>query len=353
MNISMGTWNELPPRARMCEAFLAGDASFNGVFVTAVRTTGIFCLPSCPARKPKPENVEFFAGAREALLAGYRPCKRCCPMDPPGAPPKWLAPLMEDIERDPCRRWRADDLRARGLQPDRVRRWFQQHHGMTFTAYQRVRRLGHALGRIRHGGELADAAFEHGYESLSGFNDAFKQLFGTAPGRARDSQRVVVNRVLSPLGALLAAATDDALVLLEFCDRRMLETQLRTLERRLRCTMVPGENDVIATVDRELAEYFDGARTTFTTPMSAPGTDFQRAVWDALCEIPAGTTVSYGDVARRIGRPASVRAVGRAVGDNRLAILIPCHRVVGSDGKLTGYGGGIWRKQRLLEIESD
>ena len=345
------TTAHLPPRDTMLEAFLEGDPSFDGVFLTAVRTTGIFCRTTCPARKPRPENVEFYPDARSALLAGYRPCRRCRPLRPRGTPPAWLRPLLEAVEDDPARRWSDDDLRARGLSPERVRRWFRRHHGMTFHAYSRARRLGEALGSIRQGEEVTRAAFASGYDSLSAFHEAFKQVVGATPTEARNAPVVTVTRIPTPLGPMVAAATDEALCLLEFADRRMLETQVSRVARRLGALFVPGDNAVLDRTAAQLGEYFGGSRRSFDVPLDLPGTPFQEAVWQALREVPHGESVAYGELARRIGRPSAVRAVARANGDNRVAVLVPCHRVVGADGALTGYGGGLWRKRALLALE--
>jgi AraC family transcriptional regulator of adaptative response/methylated-DNA-[protein]-cysteine methyltransferase len=343
---------ELPDRATMLRAFDARDDAYDGVFWTAVKTTGVFCRPACPARKPKPENVEFFSSAKTAVEAGYRPCRRCRPLEPAGATPGWLSGLIRKLETDPSRRWTDRDLRELGLQPERVRRWFQRHHGMTFHAYSRARRLGEAIGRIREGENVSRTAFSQGYESLSGFTEAFRKLLG-APPTGVDTDRVVrITRILTPLGPMLAGATDDALCLLEFVDRRKLETQLERIRKRLEVALVPGSNPITTESERQLIAYFDRRLTDFSMPLEAPGTEFQQVVWTALQEIPYGTTVSYGEVARRIGRPTAVRAVAAANGDNRIAILIPCHRVIGADGTLTGYGGGLWRKKRLLDLES-
>jgi AraC family transcriptional regulator of adaptative response/methylated-DNA-[protein]-cysteine methyltransferase len=335
----------------MQKALRGRDASYDGVFYTGVKTTGIFCRPTCPAKRPRPENVEFFATAQDALLAGFRPCLRCRPMEPRGERPPWLKPLLEEVERDPSRRWRDRDLRARGLDPLRVRRWFKSNHSLTFQAYSRARRLSTALGRIRNGDDVTGAAFASGYESLSGFHEAFRRLLGSSPTTARGSALLAVTRIPTPLGPMVAAADERALFLLEFADRRMLETQLRTLRRRLGCAFAPGTNAVVDRTARELAEYFAGKRRRFEVPLEVPGTPFQKSVWDRLARIPSGETLSYGALAKGLGRAAAVRAVAKAVGDNRIAILVPCHRVVGSDGNLTGYGGGLWRKRRLLELE--
>jgi AraC family transcriptional regulator of adaptative response/methylated-DNA-[protein]-cysteine methyltransferase len=342
---------QLPPPARMRAALLERDPSYDGVFVAAVKTTGIFCRPTCPARRPRPENVVFFASPRDALLAGFRPCLRCRPLDPRGERPPWLAPLLAELEADPSRRWRDRDLRARGLAPGRVRRWFVKHHRLTFQAYSRARRLSTALGRIRDGADVTNAAFASGYDSLSGFHEAFRNLLGESPTRAKDAPVLVVDRIPTPLGPMVAAASERALFLLEFIDRRMLETQLKVLRRRLRCALAPGTNAVLARTAKELREYFAGTRKEFGVPLETPGTPFQQDLWAALLRIPAGRTVTYAALARGVGRAGAVRAVGRAVGDNRIAILVPCHRVVGAGGNLTGYGGGVWRKRRLLDLE--
>ena len=335
----------------MLEAFLQRDTTFDGVFVTGVSTTGIFCRPTCPAKKPRLEHLSFFGSPHDALLAGFRPCKRCRPMEPAGAPPEWLQPLLNAVEADPSRKWTDQDVRERGLSPERVRRWFQRNHGMTFQAYHRARRLGSALGQVRGGSSVGRAAFEAGYDSLSGFQEAFKQYFGTTPTDLEGSLVIDVSRLPTPLGPMLAAASGDALVLLEFVDRRALPTQVRRIRERMGAVFVPGRNALIDQTHRELQEYFAGERRVFDLPLATPGTGFQRDVWGALLQIPYGETRSYGELARAVGRPTAVRAVGRANGHNALGIAVPCHRVVGAGGKLVGYGGGLWRKQRLLELE--
>ncbi len=341
----------LPTRAAMLRAFQSRDAGFDGVFWTGVRTTGIFCRPTCPARAPKPENVEFFPSAREALAAGYRPCKRCAPLALPGDAPEWLRPLLAAVEQDPGRRWTDAGLRQAGYHPVRVRRWFQARHGLSFHGYCRARRLGEALGRIRHGEPVTRAALDQGYESLSGFHEAFRKLTGRSPTAARDATRLTVSRIPTPLGAMVAVASDAALCLLEFGERRALETELAKLQRARNGLFVPGTNGVLDQTAAELAAYFAGELRAFGLPLEPVGTPFQRQVWGQLRRIPFGTTCSYAAVAEAVGRPKAVRAVGTANGANPIPVIIPCHRVVGADGSLTGYGGGLWRKKRLLELE--
>jgi AraC family transcriptional regulator of adaptative response/methylated-DNA-[protein]-cysteine methyltransferase len=341
----------LPSETVMLEAFLTRDASYDGIFVTGVHTTGIFCRPTCSARKPRPDNVSFFPTPHDAVLAGYRPCMRCRPLEPEGTPPGWLRPLLADLEADPARRWTDRDVRRRGLSPERVRRWFKKYHGMTFQAYSRARRLAAALGRVQDGEAVARTAFEVGYDSLSGFQEAFRRYFGDPPTSLEDATIAFVDRIATPLGPMLAAATDEGLCLLEFVDRRMLPRQVERVRRRLGVVFAPGRNAVVDRTSEQLAAYFAGTLEDFDIPLLPCGTEFQREVWARLLDIPSGQTRSYADIAREVGRPAAVRAVGTANGANALAVVIPCHRVVGADGRLAGYGGGVWRKRKLLELE--
>lgn len=341
---------ELPTEDRLYDALLQRDAAFEGVFLFAVKTTGIFCRPTCPARRPRRENVEFFTSAAEALFQGYRPCRRCLPLDRDD-PPRWLRPLLDAVEAAPEKRWRDADLRSMGLEPSRVRRWFKAKHDMTFQAYSRARRLGIALGRLRRGSSQLQTAQASGFDSLSGFRDALERLTGSTPRQSTKQPVVMMTRIATALGPMVAGASDEGLCLLEFADRRMLETQILRLQKRTGCVITPGDHSMFDELEEQLGQYFEGQRREFDLPLHLVGTEFQMAVWQALGDIPFGETRSYEDLARSIGRPKAVRAVGRANGDNRLAIFIPCHRVIGSNGKLTGYGGGLWRKRRLLEIE--
>lgn len=331
-------------------ALLHSDARYEGVFYFAVRTTGVFCRPTCPARKPNRENCEFFATAKEALLAAYRPCKRCRPLSPPGEASDVVRKLVEAVEHDPTRRWRDADFRAIDVDASTARRQFKKRYGMTFVEYARARRMGLAMEQIRQGESVIDAQLNAGYASGSGFRDAFAKIMGAAP--AKGATRVMRAAWLdTPLGPMLAIGDDEALHLLEFVEHRGLEREVERMRSRLKTAIVPGRNAVIEQIERELAAYFAGNAMTFDTPLAMTGSDFQKTVWTSLTHIPPGETRSYADLAREIGRPTAVRAVGRANGSNQLAIVIPCHRVITTDGELGGYGGGLVRKQWLVEHE--
>jgi AraC family transcriptional regulator, regulatory protein of adaptative response / methylated-DNA-[protein]-cysteine methyltransferase len=337
--------------AIMEKAVSRRDPAYDGAFFVAVRTTSVFCRPSCPARTALRKNRVFYRTAKEAIFAGYRPCKRCRPLATNGRPPDWVEMLLKKVEADPESRIRDADLRRLGVDPARARRHFRRQYGMTFQAYCRGRRLGTALQRIREGLPLDDVILGHGYESHSGFRDAFKRTHGKAPGNARTAECVWTKLLESPLGPLVIGATPEGACLLEFSDRRMLEAQFETLRQRFRCAIVPGENEHLAALERELAAYFAGTLQEFRVPLVYPGTPFQERVWSALRRIPYGETRSYEELGRSIDLQSGWRAVGHANGQNRLAIVIPCHRVIQKGGALGGYGGGLWRKEWLLAHE--
>lgn len=344
----------LPKQSEMYQALQRRDAAYDGVFIVAVRTTGIFCRPTCPSRKPLETSVEYFRAPSEALLAGYRPCKRCRPMEAHGKPPEWAKRLIERVDDRPQSRLTAADLRACSIEPARASRWFKRNYGMTFQAYSRARRMGMALAALREGREIGQVGSRHGFGSESGFREAFHRTFGRPPGEASHVDCLLARWIDTPLGAMLAAANDEGLGLLEFVDRRMLQTQIETLRRRFDdAAIVPGSNRHLDSIEQELRAYFEGSLRRFSTPLVLRGTDFQVKAWRRLMEIPYGATTSYARMASDIGAAGAQRAVGKANGDNRLAIVIPCHRVVKSDGELCGYGGGLWRKKWLLEHETN
>ncbi|MSV34027.1 MAG: methylated-DNA--[protein]-cysteine S-methyltransferase [Bryobacterales bacterium] len=339
----------LPPRPEMERAFLDSDASFDGLFFTGVRTTGIFCLPSCPARKPLPRNVEFFPTVKEAVRAGYRPCKRCRPTRT--SAPDWVRDLLRAVDENGAERISESALRQKGLEPARVRRYFQRQYGMTFQAYCRARRLGRSFEAIREGSTIDDAVFDTGFESHSGFRSAFARVFGKPPGQVRDADCIRLAWMETPLGPMLAGAVSSGICLLEFTDRRKLETQFAVLRRRFSLALVPAASPHLLQLKTEMAAYFAGRLSKFAVPLVFPGTAFERRVWKQLLEIPYGETCSYQELARTLGQAQASRAVGSANGRNRIAILVPCHRVVNQNGELGGYGGGLWRKRLLLELE--
>lgn len=335
----------------MYQASYDKDPDFEGVFWMAVKTTGIFCRPTCTARKPKPENVEFFENTKDAISKGYRPCKICKPLENPNETPIGIKNILTELSDHPGVKLKDDDLIDRGLEPASVRRWFVRHHGMTFHAFQRLFKINSAFKKLQQGDNVIETALDTGYESLSGFNERFKNVIGVSPKNSKLEKIIDLKRIETPIGTMIACANDTGICMLEFSDRKSLSKELDDISKFFGANIIQGENQYFDTLEKELTSYFKGKLQDFTVPLSPVGTDFQKKVWDILRAIPYGTTRSYQEQAYILGKPQAVRAVANANGLNKISILIPCHRVIGSDGKLTGYGGGIWRKQKLLELE--
>ncbi|CEK09829.1 bifunctional transcriptional activator/DNA repair enzyme AdaA [Legionella hackeliae] len=334
------------------QALLDKNTNYDGIFFVAVKTTGIFCRPSCPARKPKFEHCEFYQTAQEALLASYRPCKRCCPLSNPHQVSNTVRLLVEAVELNPTKRWKDKDFDALSIDASTARRQFKKRFGMTFVEYARARRLGLALKQIRHGDSVISAQLDAGFESTSGFRDAFSKIMGGPPSSAKKEQQVLKASWLDmPLGPMLAIANDEALHLLEFVDRRGLEREVERLRQRLNAAIIPGTTAPIISIEEELNAYFAGKLQHFKTPVWLLGSPFQKSVWEALCRIPYGETRSYREQAILLERPSAYRAVANANGANQLAIIVPCHRIINSNGDLGGYGGGLARKRWMIEHE--
>lgn len=335
----------------MYKALIKRDSAYEGVFYVAVKTTGIFCRPTCGAKKPKRENVEFFGSSNDALYAGYRPCARCNPLERKKNPPAIVHRLRAEVEKAPAGKISDGDLRRMGVDPSTARRQFQRYYGMTFHAYHRSRRLGLALHDVRNGESVIGAQISHGFESASGFWDAFRRVFGAAPSRSDGVGCLRARWIDTPLGAMLAVGGEDGLHLLEFVDRRGIEREILKLRKRTKSVVVPGTNTHLETIALELERYFEGKKMQFSVPLIVGGSEFDRSVWKKLQKIKHGETWSYAQLANAIGNPKAVRAVAGANGRNCLGIVIPCHRVIRSDGSLCGYGGGVWRTQWLIEHE--
>lgn len=333
------------------QALLSRDSSFEGTFIAGIKTTGIFCRPTCTARKPKKENVEFFSTTKEAILKGYRACKVCHPMEKAGSTPDYVDRVLKLLDEDPSLKLKDYDLIQLGIEPSKIRRWFLKNHGITFHAYQRMYRINSAFKKLQAGTSVTDIAFDSGYESLSGFNDSFKKIFGVSPKNSKEKQVIDFIRIETDLGTMVACATAKGICLLEFSDRKGLETELKQLAKSFNANIIQGHNSHFEKLKEELDAYFKGNLKVFTVPLDISGTDFQKQVWKALTDIPYGSTSSYLKQAKTLGRPSAIRAVANANGMNKIAIIIPCHRVIGSNGSLTGYAGGLWRKRKLLDLE--
>lgn len=332
------------------QALIEKDQTYDGIFFAGIKTTGIFCHPSCRARKPKFENVDFYPTAEEALLAGFRPCKICQPLSFPHAIPEEVQLLVDQVEAHPEKRWKEADFSAIGLNSATARRKFKEIYHMTFVQYARARRMGMAFKEISQGSKVIDQQLQTGYESASGFNDAFTKIMGN-PAKKTAVRTLNASFISTPIGRMLCLSDDDSLYLLEFEDRRGLEREIERLREKYNFRIIYGQTAMNQLMQEQLNEYFSGKRTEFSIPLFYDGTPFQKQVWNILATIPYGKTMSYQEMAILLGDKNKVRAVGTANGMNKLAIIVPCHRVIAQNGNLTGYAGGLERKHYLLELE--
>lgn len=334
------------------KALIKKNSEYEGLFFVGVKSTGIFCRPTCPARKPKFENCEFFQTAKEAMIASYRACKRCSPLLPQIQPSPILKKLIEAIEAAPEKRWTDLDFNQIGCDASTARRQFKKRFNMTFIEYARARRMGIAFGEIRSGESILNAQLNAGYESSSGFRDAFSKIMGNVPAKA--SPLILKAKWIDTLiGPMIAIADERQLYLLEFSDRRGLEKEIERMRKRLKAAIIPGNSPILEQIETELHHYYSGKNFIFQTPIYLLGSPFQQSVWHSLMTIPVGTTWSYTDLAKTIGNEKAMRAVANANGANQLAIIIPCHRVIRADESIGGYGGGINRKEWLLAHEKN
>ena len=328
-------------------AFMRRDRRWDGSIIGAVKTTGIYCKPSCPAKRPKRENVEFFATGEEALAAGYRPCMRCKP-DEVGRDREAVAnavKLIEAAEDAPSLSEIAD---AVGYAPHHFQRIFTRDLGVSPAGYWRGLRAKRAADALTETEQVTEAIYEAGYSGPSRFYADAKERLGMTPSAWRDGGRGETIRYVvtdSPLGRLLVAATSKGICRLTFD-----EDESALVRRFPNASVVPDDGTISAWVEGAL-EAIEHPQSAPELPIDVRGTAFQEAVWRELRRIPVGQTRSYADIARAVGQPDAVRAVGTANGSNPVAVLVPCHRVIRSDGSLGGYAGGLDRKRKLLSAE--
>lgn len=330
-------------------AFEARDRSRDGAFVVAVRTTHIYCKPSCPARRPRRENIRFYADGAAARVAGYRPCMRCRP-DDVGRDALAIGQALGLIGQADEALSLAALAEAVGYAPHHFQRLFTRHVGISPAAYARALRSGRLTGALAGEGRVTDAIYEAGYSGPGRFYEDAGERLGMTPSAWRNGGAGVTIRwaiVPTHMGPMLLAATAKGICRLSFDED---EAELRC--RFPRATIEPGGDAMRDLVSGALAAV-DHPATMPDLPLDVAGTAFQEAVWRELRRIPPGETRSYAQIAAAVGKPGAVRAAGSANGANNVAVLIPCHRVIRSDGTLGGYAYGLERKQALLDRERD
>jgi AraC family transcriptional regulator of adaptative response/methylated-DNA-[protein]-cysteine methyltransferase len=338
-------WNQL----------VARDKSADGEFFYSVATTGVYCRPSCGARTPLPKNVAFYRTTQEAERAGFRACKRCKPNAPP------LAQVHAAIVADLCRfieeaesAPKLEELAERsGLSPFHLHRVFKEVTGVTPRAYAAAARAKKMRASLDRSGSVTEAVYDAGYSSSSRFYETSNAILGMTPKRWRAGGEGMTIRFAvgeCSLGSILVAASERGICAVTLGDDP--DALAKDLQDRFpRAELVPGDRGFERVVAKVIA-FVDAPKKGLDLPLDVQGTAFQERVWKALQLVPFGQTTSYGEIARRIGAPRAVRAVATACGENRLAVVIPCHRVVTVAGGLAGYRWGIERKRALLDAES-
>lgn len=336
-------------------AVLARDAAADGQFVYSVRTTGVYCRPSCAARSARPENVQFHLTAADAERAGFRPCKRCRPDQAPLAAQHaaLVAELCRFIEQaDPAPSLQALATRA-GLSRYHLHRIFKTVTGVTPGAYAAAHRAARVRAELGRSGTVTEAIYGAGYNSSGRFYESSKRMLGMTPRAYRDGGANTVIRFAigqCSLGAILVAASELGVCAILLGDEP--EALLHELQDRFPHAKLLGADAGFEQVVAQVVGLVEVPAIGLDLPLDIRGTAFQQRVWQALREIPAGRTVSYSEVAQRIGAPRAARAVGTACAANVLAVAIPCHRVLRRDGILTGYRWGVERKRALLKREA-
>jgi AraC family transcriptional regulator of adaptative response/methylated-DNA-[protein]-cysteine methyltransferase len=336
-------------------AVVARDKSFDGMFVTSVATTGIYCRPSCPARRPNRANVRFHATWADAEAAGFRPCKRCTPNAAPreeqhAAKVTDACRLIETAETPP----KLEELAmSAGMSPYHFHRVFKAITGVTPKAYAVAHRQQRMRDALKGDKSVTEAIYEAGFNSSGRFYAGAEQTLGMTPrqfraGGANAEIRYATARC--SLGTVLVAASAKGVCSIMLGDDE--DTLVRELEGRFaKARLLAGDRGFAALVAKVVA-FIEAPHSGLQLPLDVQGTAFQHRVWMALRDIPAGKTASYAEIARRIGKPGAVRAVAGACAANPLAVAIPCHRVVKSDGGLSGYRWGVERKRALLDREA-
>lgn len=336
------------------QAVLRRDRSRDGDFVFAVTSTGIYCRPSCPARRPRLEHVRYFSDPAAAERAGFRACRRCHP--------RVMATAQEDLAAR-AMRWIDEHLDERqtlarmasalGVSPGHLQRSFTRATGASPRAYAAARRLETAKSEMRSGADVTSALYAAGYGSNSRFYDQAKTALGMTPSsyrRGGAGMTIRFGTAQSPLGRVLVGATERGVCAVSIGDDdAALEASLRA--EYPRATIERDDEAVRRWIDGVLAHLHDRHAVVGLPPLDLAGTPFQQAVWRELRSIPAGERRTYGEVATTIGRPGAARAVASACAANPAALVIPCHRVVRADGGLGGYRWGVERKRALLDAE--
>ncbi len=342
------------PQEKWWEAVLARDANQDGQFFFAVSTTGVYCRPSCPAKRPRRENVAFYRRPEDAEKAGYRACLRCKPRSASGNPQtatvKEMCRYIEQHLDEPVTLERLAKVFRQS--PFHLQRTFKKTLGITPRAYADSCRMGLLKRNLQAGRSVTHALYDAGYSSSSRLYERTASQLGMTPDKYRRGAIAATIRYTctnSPLGRMLVAATDKGICAIQFADTDDELTE--GLKREFPFSVRKRDDASMRSWTNTVLRQVSGHKPNRSLPLDIQATAFQRRVWDHLQSLPFGTTQSYGEVAKAIGRPTAARAVARACASNRIAVAIPCHRVVREDGEMGGYRWGVERKKALLQME--
>jgi AraC family transcriptional regulator, regulatory protein of adaptative response / methylated-DNA-[protein]-cysteine methyltransferase len=337
-------------KTQLYHALITRDLSFENRIFVCVKSTNIYCRLSCSARKPLEQNVDFVESIEAAKALNYRACLRCNPDETQ----KSLLPItqiyIKAAKENPNKIWTKDEIKNLGFDSARVRRAFQRDFGQTFIKYTRQFRLGAALENIKAGEAIINAQIDSGYNSNSGFVEAIKNQIGFNPTSIKNKKTLYASWIETPIGAMLGIVDNEGVQLLEFAERKGLVRELEIIQKKIGLIIFAPHPNLLF-LQKQITDYFSGAIQKFNIPIVQHGTSFQKQVWAQLENIEYGSTRSYAQQALILNRPSAIRAIATANGANKVAIIIPCHRVIGSDGSMTGYAGKIWRKEWLLAHE--
>lgn len=346
------------PSADICwQAMENRDSDYDGQFIVAVKSTGIYCRPSCPARNPKRENVDFLPSPALAEDQGYRACKRCHPKDSyaHSEQAEWVQTLCDHIDSHLDSNLTLEELsEVVFISPYHLQRTFKQVMGITPRQYAEAQRIKAFKAYLKEGDSVTNAALDAGFSSSSRVYERVNNTIGMTPScyqQGADDVTIAYTIADSPLGRILVAMTQRGVCALDICDDDI--SLLKNLRKEFPLAYIYEDEDYVQMAMRAVLDYLEGWQPHLDLPLDIRVTAFQQRVLDALKRIPYGETRSYGEIAKAIGQPKAARAVGNACNKNPVPLIIPCHRVVGSTGKLVGYAMGLERKIKLLEMENE